>query len=87
MKGIILNWLEKHNIPYDGICFSQDKTREIQDLKLDLFIEDSPKTIPIYEKYVHILCFDCRYNTHLKCENMTRVFSWYDIYMQINKRK
>jgi len=87
MRNIILRWLEKYNIPYNDIYFSKDKTVEINKLKLDLFIEDSPKTIPIYIKYVHILCFDCRYNTELKCENMTRVFSWYDIYRKIKDSK
>lgn len=50
-------------------------------------VEDSPETIPIFVKHTHVLCFDCRYNKHLNLDNMTRVFSWYDIYMKISKKK
>lgn len=85
MREAILQWLKKYEIPYDNIYFSKDKTVEIKNLQLDLMIEDSPKTIPEYGKYVHVLCFDTRYNRNLECDNMTRVFSWYDIYTKIKQ--
>lgn len=41
-------------------------------------IEDSPTTISIIKYIVKVFCFDTRYNRDLQCNNMTRVFSWYD---------
>lgn len=87
MRNMIKSWLMKHDIPYDEIYFSKDKTVEIKGLKLDIMIEDSPETIPVFVKYTHIFCFDCRYNRDLNCNNMTRVFSWYDVYRKILERK
>ncbi|MBS7020955.1 MAG: hypothetical protein KH135_03690 [Firmicutes bacterium] len=83
MRTMIQNWLQKNHILYDGLYFSKDKLIEIQNLQLDIMIEDSPKMIPIYSSVVPIFCYDCRYNRDLKCDNMTRVFSWYDIYHKI----
>jgi len=85
MRNNIVNWLKKYDIPYQNIYFSSDKVVEIQKLHLDILIEDSPKYIPLYTKYVHVLCYDCRYNREIECQNMTRVFSWYDIYDKIKK--
>lgn len=87
MRNEIKKWLQKHDISYDEIYFSKDKTIEIKSLKLDIMIEDSPETIPVFVKYTHIFCFDCRYNRNLNCNNMTRVFSWYDVYRKILERK
>ena len=47
--------------------------------------ENSPKTIPIFVSYTHVFCYDCRYNQKLNLENMTRVYSWYDIYNKIKE--
>lgn len=86
MRNITKQWLQKHNIFYDDIYFVNDKTKPIQKLNIDIMIEDSPETIPIFVNYTHVLCFDCRYNRHLHHPNLTRVFSWYDIYMNIKNR-
>jgi len=87
MRNIIKSWLMNHDIPYNEIYFSKDKTIEIKGLKLDIMIEDSSENIPVFVKYTHIFCFDCRYNRDLNCNNMTRVFSWYDVYRKILERK
>lgn len=84
MKNIICKWLEKNNIPYDGLFFEMDKTIKIRELKLDVMVEDSPTTIPIFKDFTHIFCFDNRYNADLVCDNMTRVYSFYDLYSKIN---
>lgn len=86
MRKCINEWLKKYDIQYDSIYFSNNKLVDIKNLKLDIMIEDSPKYIPNYSKEVHVFCYDCRYNRDLKCDNMTRVFSWYDIYTKICKR-
>ena len=85
MRSFIIEWLDKYRIPYDKICFSSDKTVQIKEYKIDVMIEDSPETIPVFVEHTHVFCYDCRYNVHLKLSNMTRVFSWYDIYDKIKK--
>lgn len=86
-RAIVKKWLKKQNICYDQLYFSKNKIEEIDKLKIDIMIEDNPETIPLFIKHTHVLCFDCRYNKHLNLINMTRVFSWYDIYMKIYKKK
>ena len=44
MRNMIKEWLKKHHIVYDQIFFSKDKTKEIQELEIDVMIEDSPET-------------------------------------------
>ncbi len=86
MRSKITMWLKNNNIYYDNLIFTQvPKIREIKENKLDIMIEDSPLTIPLINNIVHVLCFDTRYNRDLKCDKMTRVFSWYDIYMKIDR--
>lgn len=83
MKNIIKKWLNKNKIEYDGLFFEIDKTVKIKELKLDAMVEDSPATIPSFVKLTHVFCFDNRYNTNLELDNMTRVFSFYDLYRKI----
>ncbi len=84
-RKIVKDWLKKNKIIYDELYFSVDKTKEIEKLKIDIMIEDNPETIPNFIKNTHIFCYDCRYNQKLDLKNMTRVFSWYDIYTKIKK--
>lgn len=75
---------------YSAIIFlflTEVKGKQIDSLKIDIMIEDSPETIPTFVKHTHVFCYDCRYNRDMKLDNMTRVFSWYDIYMKIQKFK
>ena len=34
---------------------------------------------------VPVLCFDCKYNENLEGKNITRVYSWYDVYSKIKE--
>lgn len=86
MRLRIKTWLDKNEIVYDKLIFARvPKIKELQENKIDLMIEDSPTTIQVIKDIVKVLCYDTRYNTNLKCDNVTRVFSWYDIYMKINE--
>lgn len=81
-----INWLKENNIKYDRIIFSSDKVKQIKGYKLDLIIEDSPETVIRFSKYTKVLLFDTRYNKHIKGENIKRVYSWYDILRNVEKR-
>ena len=86
MREKIKNWLKNNDIVYDELVFTvTPKIPDIEKRKIDIMIEDSPETIPIISKISHVFCYDARYNRNLECSNMTRVFSWYDIYMKINE--
>jgi len=79
-------WLKKNEICYDEICYAYcPKTNEIKEKNIDIMIDDSPEIVPEVAKITKVLCFDNRYNRDLTVDNMTRVFSWYDIYRKINE--
>ena len=86
-REMVKNWLKANEIIYDELYFSEDKTIEIDRLKIDIMIEDNPGTIPTFVNHTHVFCYDCIYNHKLNLENMTRVYSWYNIYMKIKELK
>lgn len=88
IRECTLDWLIKNNIEYDKIIFTKPpKTNEILENKIDIMIEDSPTTINELVKVVKVLYYDTRYNRSIEHEHITRVYSWYDIYMKINEMK
>ena len=84
MRLKVKKWLEKHDVIYDKLIFAKvPKINELKENEIDLMIEDSPSTIPLIKDIVKVFCFDARYNQCVNFDNVTRVFSWYDIYMKI----
>ena len=80
-----LDWLKANDIEYDKIIFTKlPKIKEILENKIDIMIEDSPVTINDMVNVVKVFYYDTRYNKNISHENITRVYSWYDIYMKIN---
>ena len=43
-------------------------------------IEDKASNVETISKIVPVLCFDAPYNLGVKGENITRVYSWFQIY-------
>ena len=88
VRECTLDWLRKNKIEYDKIIFTKPpKVNEILENKIDIMIEDSPTTINELVKVVKVLYYYTRYNRSIEHENITRVYSWYDIYMKINEMK
>lgn len=84
MMTEVKKWLNKFKIKYDKLIFStKNKLAEIEENKIDVMIEDSPSNINALCKKVKVLVYDARYNSELTHKNITRVFSWYDIYDKI----
>ena len=52
---------------------------------IELMIEDSPENIKEISSKVPTFCYNCLYNKDIEGENITRVYSWYDIYDKIKK--
>ena len=84
MRQRIKSWLDINEIIYDKLVFATaPKTKELIENKINLTIEDSPNMIPFMKDIVDVFCYDTRYNQEIKYDNVTRVFSWYDIYNRI----
>lgn len=86
MRKDTIDWLQRHQIVYDKICFAiWPKIDDIVENKVDIMIEDCVEAICAQSPYTKHLCYDTRYNRDFKHKNMTRVFSWYDIYRNIQE--
>ena len=87
MREIVKEWLLENDIIYDELIFTkadkEKKHQEITDNKIDIMIEDSPKNINELSNIVPIICYDANYNRECAGENITRCYSWYDIYNKI----
>lgn len=79
------DWLKENNIYYDKLEFTTEKVNYCKNNNIDLMIEDSVKNILELSKEISVICFDTRYNKECQGENITRCYSWYDIYSKIKK--
>ncbi len=80
-EDVTIKWLKKNEIIYDKICFnSKDKAKVCRELGIDIMIEDDPKNIDMLIDTTNVFIFDTSYNRLDKYKNVTRVYSWYDIY-------
>ncbi len=79
------NWLKENNIYYDKLVFTDRKDKYCKDNNIDLMIEDSVSNILEISKLIPVICLDNRYNKECEGENITRCYSWYDIYSKIIK--
>lgn len=88
MRNIVKDWLNKNDIVYDKLIFSkadnERKIKEITDNKIDIMVEDSPRNIIELSKIVPVICYNAEYNRNCNGNNITRCYSWYDIYRIIN---
>lgn len=78
-------WLQENDIYYDKLIFAKDKSYTVQEYKLDIFVEDSPKNAKQISEAgcQHILLFDQEWN--IKDNIFHRVYSWNQIYDYIHK--
>lgn len=87
MREIVKDWLIKNKIVYDKLIFSkaenEDKLQEIIDNEIDVMIEDSPNNINQLSSIIPIICYNAGYNRECIGHNITRCYSWYDIYRTI----
>lgn len=81
MNFYVEEWLNKNNIPYDEIIAGPGSKKDkcIQN-KLDIMVEDKASNVVKISEVIPVLCFDAPYNADVSKENVTRVYSWYQIY-------
>ena len=77
------NCLKENNIYYDCLTFTDKKVEYCKENNIDLMIEDNIENILSISKIIPVICFDTRYNKDCKGDNITRCYSWYDIYSKI----
>lgn len=86
MQDMVKQWLIDNKIEYDKLIFTTgSKLPCCIENKIDVMIEDSPRNIEDISTKVPVLCFDNPYNKKIEGENITRVYSWYDVLSKIEK--
>lgn len=86
MKEFVKEWLKKNNIYYDKIVHTEEtKLPYCVGNYIDVMIEDKPENVKEISTKMPVLCYNCSYNVDIKGKNITRVYSWYDIYNKIKQ--
>lgn len=81
MNFYVEEWLNKNNIVYDEIITGPGhKVDKCIKNKIDIMIEDKANNVESISEHIPVLCFDAPYNLNVNKENVTRVYSWYQIY-------
>ena len=82
-------WLEKNNIQYDKLIFTDDSKKLEECIKnnVKIMIEDNPKNIMNISKKVTVIKYNCRYNEKIEEKNIINAYSWYHIYDIISRDK
>lgn len=84
MQEFVKEWLEKNHIEYDKLIFTVgSKLPYCLENNIDIMVEDSPRNLTEISTKIPVLCFDNPYNKNVEGENITRVYSWYDILHKI----
>lgn len=86
MFNITSRYLNENQIYYSDLVLSSYKERIINSKNIDIMIEDNPIFFQKYSSHQNtsLLCFDTPYNTQVSGQNITRVYSWYDILQKIH---
>ena len=84
MEGIVKKWLERYEIIYDKLIFSNsDKLDICIENDINVMIEDNPFNINKISAAIPVICFNSGYNESCIGINIYRAYSWYDIYHKI----
>ena len=90
-RNLFRKWTEKNRLIFGDIFFCSEENTPPQKLEYcrrisaDIMIDDKPD-IALYlaENGVKVLLFDAPYNKFVEHENITRVYSWDEIYRYVN---
>lgn len=85
MQNIVKEWLDKNNVLYDDIIFTENKVEACKRLKIDVMIEDKPENILAISKQISVICYDHPYNETLSDKNIIRCYNWNEIYEKASK--
>ncbi len=86
LHDITKNFLKKNGIYYDELIFAKPpKIKEVENLKIDAFIEDTPSNIHKLAKVTEVLIMDAPYNRVCSVPHTKRVHDWNEIYAAIEE--
>jgi Uncharacterized conserved protein len=81
-----IKWLNKNDIIYDKIYFDiENKGTFCKENNIEIMIDDDPKNVRKLIGNTNPIIFDTPYNRQEEFSDITRSYSWYDIYNKINK--
>ena len=87
MRELVDLWLKDNNIYYDKIVYTEgSKLPYCVGNYVEVLIEDSPEQVKNVAEKLPVFCFDNQYNKSVEGDNITRVYSWYDVYDKIKKK-
>lgn len=88
MHEIAEKWLKDNGVEYDRVIYTEgSKVPYCVGNYIELMIEDNPTNIREISEKIPVYCYDNLYNKDICGDNITRVYSWYDIYNKITKIK
>lgn len=73
-KKYTLDWLEKHNLFYDDICFTKDKEM----INCDVMIDDNPDFLSKEDNDTIKILINSSYNKNVEIEGIRRYNSLYE---------
>lgn len=88
IKEITRKWLEEKEVKYDELIINaSDKTKLVEENKIDIFIDDSFNNCKSIAENTNskVYMMTSRVNGNLNDDKVKRVFSWPEIYDLINK--
>ena len=84
-KKYTTKWLKENKICYNKVICTKEKLKYCIDNGIDVMIEDCVENINKISEYIQVLCFDNPWNKECEGKNITRCYSWYDIYEKLQK--
>ena len=88
IKEITEQWLKENDIMYDKIIYTEgSKLPYCIGNYIEVLIDDWSKVLKEVSSKIPVICFDSYYNTNLAGNNITRAYSWYDVYNKIKAMK
>ena len=85
MQNIVKDWLDRNDVIYDDLIFSEDKAPKCKELNISVMIEDKPENIISVSQVIPVICYDQPFNENISSNNIYRCYSWYDIYKELHK--
>ena len=79
-------WLNRNGIYPNKILFTDHGKLEVcLENNIDLMIDDMPKNLLDVSSKIKCFAYHAGYNEHISNENITRCYSWYDIYYKLHE--
>lgn len=93
-KYLLEQWYKKHDMKFEEIILCSEKNAPEEKLRgciysgCRIMIEDKPDVAGLLAANgIHVLLFDAPYNRKVEGENITRVYSWQEVYESIQAIK